>query len=138
MLPQPSRRGPESNRCAGLCRPLPKPLGHPAGMEQPGDPGLLPSLASDRKAGEVLALQQVTAYPRVVNAPDRCPECGSDELRTTTRKGDIQAVVCGVCDWSSDPRVGRPPADRSKNFTLRRLLAASKQAGEQEDRSSGS
>ena len=63
-----------------------------------------------------------------MDAPDRCPECGSDELRTTTRKGDIQVVVCGVCDWSSDPRVGRPPADRSKNFTLRRLLAASKAA----------
>jgi hypothetical protein len=50
MLPQPSRRGPESNRCAGLCRPLPKPLGHPAGMEQPGFPGLAPSLTCDRKA----------------------------------------------------------------------------------------
>ena len=49
MLPQPSRRGPESNRCAGLCRPLPKPLGHPAGMEQPGSPGLPPSLTCDRK-----------------------------------------------------------------------------------------
>ena len=50
MLPQPSRRGPESNRCAGLCRPLPKPLGHPAGMKQPGFPGLPPSLTCDRKA----------------------------------------------------------------------------------------
>jgi hypothetical protein len=50
MLPQPSRRGPESNRCAGLCRPLPKPLGHPAGMEQPGFPGLALSLTCDRKA----------------------------------------------------------------------------------------
>jgi hypothetical protein len=49
MLPQPSRRGPESNRCAGLCRPLPKPLGHPAGMEQPGLPGLALSLTCDRK-----------------------------------------------------------------------------------------
>jgi hypothetical protein len=51
MLPQPSRRGPESNRCAGLCRPLPKPLGHPAGMEQPGVPGLAASLTCDRSAG---------------------------------------------------------------------------------------
>ena len=50
MLPQPSRRGPESNRCAGLCRPLPKPLGHPAGMKQPGFPGLPLSLTFDRKA----------------------------------------------------------------------------------------
>jgi len=68
----------------------------------------------------------------VVDAPDRCPECGSEELRTTTRKGDLQVVVCGVCDWSSDPRVGRPPADRSKNFTLRRLIAASKQTNEKQ------
>jgi hypothetical protein len=36
--------------------------------------------------------------------------------------GDITAFVCGVCDWASDPRIGRPPADRSKNFTLRRLI----------------
>jgi hypothetical protein len=50
MLPQLSRRGPESNRCAGLCRPLPKPLGHPAGMEQPGMPGLVASLTCDRSA----------------------------------------------------------------------------------------
>jgi hypothetical protein len=84
---------------------------------------------------EVLAPRQIAAYPRVMDAPDRCPECGSDELRTTTRKGGIQVVVCGVCDWSSDPRVGRPPADRSKNFTLRRLLAASKQSKEQEHKS---
>jgi rubredoxin len=59
--------------------------------------------------------------------PDRCPECGSIELRDTTRRhsthGEIQAWVCGVCDWVSDPRIGRPPADRSKNITLRRLLA---------------
>jgi rubredoxin len=53
---------------------------------------------------------------------DRCPECSSTELRTTTRKG-VEILVCGVCDWSSDPRKGRPPADRSKNFTLRRLVA---------------
>jgi hypothetical protein len=53
---------------------------------------------------------------------DRCPECSSTELRTTSRK-EVEIVVCGVCDWSSDPRVGRPPADRSKNFTLRRLVA---------------
>ncbi len=135
MLPQPSRRGPESNRCAGLCRPLPKPLGHPAGMEQPGA-SRASAQSNVRPIGrEVLAPRPIAAYPQVVDAPDRCPECGSDELRTTTRKGDIQVVVCGVCDWSSDPRVGRPPADRSKNFTLRRLLAASKQEKEQEHRS---
>ena len=135
MLPQPSRRGPESNRCAGLCRPLPKPLGHPAGMEQPGLPGLAPSLTCDRKAARFSLRGRLRRTLVSMDAPDRCPECGSDELRTTTRKGDIQAVVCGVCDWSSDPRVGRPPADRSKNFTLRRLLAASKQPNEQENRS---
>jgi hypothetical protein len=28
--PEPWRRRPESNRCTGLCRPLPKPLGHAA------------------------------------------------------------------------------------------------------------
>ena len=135
MLPQPSRRGPESNRCAGLCRPLPKPLGHPAGMEQPGGSRAFPQSSVRPKGRQVLAPHQVAAYARVVDAPDRCPECGSDELRTTTRKGDIEVVVCGVCDWSSDPRVGRPPADRSKNFTLRRLIAASKQANEQRHRS---
>jgi hypothetical protein len=135
MLPQPSRRGPESNRCAGLCRPLPKPLGHPAGMEQPGFPGLALSLTCDRKAARFSLRSRLRRTLVLMDAPDRCPECGSDELRTTTRKGDIQVVVCGVCDWSSDPRVGRPPADRSKNFTLRRLLAASKQPNEQENRS---
>jgi hypothetical protein len=135
MLPQPSRRGPESNRCAGLCRPLPKPLGHPAGMEQPGFPGLALSLTCDRKAARFSLRSRLRRTLVLMDAPDRCPECGSDELRTTTRKGDIQVVVCGVCDWSSDPRVGRPPADRSKNFTLRRLLAASKQPNERENRS---
>ena len=95
-------------------------------------PGLAPQSSVRPIGREVLAPRSIAAYPHVVDAPDRCPECGSDELRTTTRKGDIQVVVCGVCDWSSDPRVGRPPADRSKNFTLRRLLAASKQAKEQE------
>ena len=62
-----------------------------------------------------------------VQKPERCPECGSTEVRETTRPyalyGDITAFVCSVCDWSSDPRIGRPPADRSKNFTLRRLIA---------------
>jgi rubredoxin len=55
-----------------------------------------------------------------------CPECGSDELRDTKRVLDgyteIKVTVCGVCHWASDPRVGRPPADRSKNVTLRRLM----------------
>ena len=62
---------------------------------------------------------------------DRCPECSSTELRTTTRK-EVEIQVCGVCDWSSDPNKGRPPADRSKNFTLRRLIAASKQTNEKQ------
>ncbi len=66
------------------------------------------------------------SYARVVDTPSTCPECGSDEIRQTTRAvgiyGDVTAYVCGVCDWASDPRIGRPPADRSKNFTLRRLI----------------
>jgi hypothetical protein len=70
-----------------------------------------------------------------VEGPERCPECGSDELHETTRTyalyGDIRAVVCGVCHWASDPRIGRPPADRSKNVTLRRLVAAA--SDEQDD-----
>ena len=65
-------------------------------------------------------------YTPGVERPSTCPECGSDEIRETTRAlgiyGDVTAFVCGVCDWASDPRIGRPPADRSKNFTLRRLI----------------
>jgi len=56
---------------------------------------------------------------------DRCPECSSIELRTVLRR-EVEIQVCGVCDWSSDPRKGRPPADRSKNFTLRRLVTDAK------------
>jgi rubredoxin len=67
-----------------------------------------------------------------------CPECGSDELHDTTRVLDgyteIKLKVCGVCHWASDPRVGRPPADRSKNVTLRRLMQDAKPA---DDPSSG-
>jgi hypothetical protein len=55
-----------------------------------------------------------------------CPECRSEELVETTRKtplyGELHAVICRACHWSSDPRIGRPPADRSKNVGLRRLL----------------
>jgi transcription elongation factor Elf1 len=55
-----------------------------------------------------------------------CPECGSEELHETKRVLDgyneIKVTVCGVCHWASDTRVGRPPADRSKNVTLRRLM----------------
>ena len=55
-----------------------------------------------------------------------CPECGSSELHESKRILDgyteIKVVICGVCHWASDPRVGRPPADRSKNVTLRRLM----------------
>jgi hypothetical protein len=61
--------------------------------------------------------------------PDRCPECRSWEIRSATRRvapeGEIQVWVCGNCDWVSDLRVGRPPADRSKNYTLRRLMEPS-------------
>jgi hypothetical protein len=59
-----------------------------------------------------------------------CPECGSDELRKTKRVlpelSEIDVTVCDVCHWASDPRVGRPPADRSKNVTLRRLMQDAK------------
>ncbi|MEX0983665.1 MAG: hypothetical protein WD096_01300 [Actinomycetota bacterium] len=65
-----------------------------------------------------------------MKAPARCPECGSQEIRSTTRQvipdGPIEVFVCGNCDWASDLRIGRPPADRSKNLTLRRLLAKPK------------
>jgi rubredoxin len=60
-------------------------------------------------------------YAWEVEKPSTCPECGSDEIRETTRAlgiyGDVTAYVCGVCDWASDPRMGRPPADRSKNVS---------------------
>jgi hypothetical protein len=65
---------------------------------------------------------------------DHCPECGSREVRATVRKhpvfGEIAATVCDVCHWASDPRIGRPPADRGKNYTLRRLVA---EASEDDD-----
>jgi transcription elongation factor Elf1 len=61
-----------------------------------------------------------------VDRPSTCPECGSDELHETKRILDgyteLKVTVCGVCHWASDTRVGRPPADRSKNVTLRRLM----------------
>jgi hypothetical protein len=57
---------------------------------------------------------------------ETCPECGSDELAHTIRNhalhGEIRAVVCRACHWASDPRIGRPPAGRSKNTGLRRLM----------------
>ena len=67
-----------------------------------------------------------------------CPECGSSELHQTKRVLDlyneIDVTVCGVCHWASDPRVGRPPADRGKNFTLRRLVSDAKSDDEQAGR----
>ena len=63
-----------------------------------------------------------------MDIPDLCPECGSNEVHATSRRvvpdGLIEAAVCRNCDWASDPRIGRPPADRSKNLTLRRLIAS--------------
>ena len=44
--------------------------------------------------------------------------------------GDVTAFVCGVFDWASDPRIGRPPADRSKTFTLRRLIDDRERSGD--------
>ena len=86
-------------------------------------PGRAPSLPVDR---DMQGQGRTSAYTPPVDKPATCPECGSTEIRETTRAmgiyGDITAFVCGVCDWASDPRIGRPPADRSKNFTLRRLI----------------
>jgi hypothetical protein len=65
-----------------------------------------------------------------VDKPTRCPECGSSELHDTKRVladyTEVKATVCGVCHWASDPRVGRPPADRGKNVTLQRLMRDAK------------
>jgi hypothetical protein len=62
-----------------------------------------------------------------MEGPELCPECGCDEIHPTTRTypihGTINGFYCGACDWTSDHRIGRPPAARSKNVTLRRLLA---------------
>jgi hypothetical protein len=62
-----------------------------------------------------------------MDKPDRCPECGCTAIMQTTRHhsvdGTIHAFMCRECHWISDPRVGRPPADHSKNVTLRRLIA---------------
>jgi Transcription factor zinc-finger len=113
MLSHPQRRGPESNRCAGLCRPLPKPLGHPA----------VERTVYRAVRTRLLGSPGLAAYAHLaVELLERCPECSSTELRTTTRQ-EVEIQVCSVCDWSSDPSKGRPPADRSKNFTLRRLVA---------------
>jgi hypothetical protein len=61
-----------------------------------------------------------------MDPPSRCPDCGSGELvnsaRTTSLHGEIHAVMCRACDWSADPRMGRPAADRSKNIGLRRRM----------------
>jgi hypothetical protein len=66
-----------------------------------------------------------------MEAPDRCPECRSPEIaqveRFSSMHGTILTVVCRACDWSADPRIGRPPADRSKNVGLRRLLRDSEE-----------
>jgi hypothetical protein len=57
---------------------------------------------------------------------ERCPECRSPEIHEVERfnslHGVIRAMVCRACDWSTDLRVGRPAADRSKNLGLRRRL----------------
>jgi hypothetical protein len=70
----------------------------------------------------------------LMSAPTLCPDCGSDEISETTRvssvHGRIKAWICRYCHWASDPRIGPPPADRGKNFTLRRRLASAKEANE--------
>lgn len=70
-----------------------------------------------------------------------CPECRSTELRRTKRVLDpfteVDVWVCGVCHWASDPRVGRPPADRGKNFTLRRLMSDVQKGSAADDETDG-
>jgi hypothetical protein len=116
MLSHPWRRGPESNRCAGLCRPLPKPLGHPA-VDR--------TVYRARPTGFLAEGAPRRTLEPAMERLERCPECSSTELRTVLWK-ETEIQVCSVCDWSSDPSKGRPPADRSKNFTLRRLVADAK------------
>jgi hypothetical protein len=69
-----------------------------------------------------------------MDKPARCPDCGSVELVDTARKtslyGEIHALMCRACDWSADPRMGRPAADRSKNLGLRRRLETNHPASE--------
>lgn len=72
-----------------------------------------------------------------MGSPATCPECGSSEVRETERKltdgAPVRAVVCDVCHWTSDRRLGRPPADRGKNLTLRRLLSDVRQTEDADD-----
>ncbi len=113
MLPQPSRRGPESNRCAGLCRPLPKPLGHPAGMEQPGFPGLALSLTCDRKAARFSLRsglrRTLVPWTRRIGVLSAAPTSfGRPPARATSKSS------CAGC--ATGPRIpgsdGRPQTDR--------------------------
>ena len=75
-----------------------------------------------------------------MEAPDRCPECGSDEIapieRYSSMHQTIRTVVCRACHWSADPRIGRPPADRSKNVGLRLRLGAGERS-DQDDQVPG-
>src|SRR5579871_1156751 len=85
------RRRPESNRCTGLCRPLPKPLGHAAGPDRRGPgplmlPAGLPRLTSLEFAEVVRRRHMVRAFaartvPRevldpVIDAGRRAPSAG--------------------------------------------------------------
>jgi hypothetical protein len=66
-----------------------------------------------------------------METPDRCPECNSAEIAPIERYSSlhqtIRTVVCQACHWSADPRIGRPPADRSKNVGLRLRLGSTAQ-----------
>ena len=130
------RRGPESNRCAGLCRPLPNHSATPPN-EQPGVTGpesVYLCTASVPPAGSHLALAPVPSDPQVhVARPTPLPWTGLNDARLRIRGArrqrahdlplrGVHAVMCRVCDWSADPRMGRPAADRSKNVGLRRRL----------------
>jgi hypothetical protein len=114
MLPQPSRRGPESNRCAGLCRPLPKPLGHPAGMEQPGFPGPPPSLTSDPKAARfslrTRLRRNLASWTRRIGVLSVGPtSCGRPPARVTSKSSSA--------GYATGPRI---PGSDARPQTARR------------------
>ena len=131
MLPQPSRRGPESNRCAGLCRPLPKPLGHPAGMKQPGFPGPAPSLTCGRKAARSSLRgrlrRTLVAWTRRIGVLSAAPTSFGRPPARATSKSSCAGCATGPRIRGSDAR--RQTDRRTSPFagcSLRRSKRTSK------------
>jgi hypothetical protein len=120
------------NRCTRLCRPLPNHSATPPGPVHPG----FVSLVDDRVEPAISGVKTPKVAPMIplMSEPTRCPDCGSREISETNRistvHGRIKTWICGYCHWASDPRIGRPAADRGKNFTLRRRLASAMEANE--------